>query len=577
MKRHHHIANLAAAALLAAATGGSLAACGDFLSIEPQNDIVLENYWTEKADVTSVMNACYAQLESQECISRMIIWGEGRSDNMTTGVNAPYSLQQVFKENLLETNPYADWSAFYQAINYCNTVIHYAPGVNAIDPNFTDAELRATVAEATTLRALCYFYLIRTFRDVPYVTEPSNDDSQDYQVPPTPFAQVLDQLIADMERVKDDALRSWGEKSVENTCRVTRWACYALLADLCLWKGDWQRAIECCDAVIAEKTRLYEKDYEEDPTSLPTELYGPWPLISETAPGSTSGGNAYTLIFGQGNSFESVLELNFVDNQTVQNTALKNLYGPAAGSVYSPGQVSVPDALAADPYGGDGNHYFGKGDARYHENIYATSSRGYAAKYAWTRVEIRNSVSGGAPTVRLTSRNAGSHYANWVLYRLTDVMLMRAEAEVQLAGDVPEGATPTPEQQARYQAAFDLVDAVWRRANSKRLATSEVLVASDYTTSRQAMEELVMGERQRELMFEGKRWFDLVRQARRDGNNDRLLTATASKFKENVNAIRIKLSSADAIYWPYSRTELEQNPHLTQNPAYETDKTEQNR
>ena len=30
---------------------------------------------------------------------------------------------------------------------------------------------------------LCYFYLIRTFRDVPYVTEPSIDDNQNYVVP----------------------------------------------------------------------------------------------------------------------------------------------------------------------------------------------------------------------------------------------------------------------------------------------------------------------------------------------------------------------------------------------------------
>ena len=118
----------------------TLTSCGDFLSIEPQNDIVLENYWTQEADVNSVLNSCYAQLESTDCINRMVVWGEARSDNMTTGVGTPYALQQVFKENILETNTYTQWQSFYQCINRCNTVIHYAPSVNEKDPNFTDSE-----------------------------------------------------------------------------------------------------------------------------------------------------------------------------------------------------------------------------------------------------------------------------------------------------------------------------------------------------------------------------------------------------------------------------------------------------
>ena len=46
-------------ALLMAVTSLSLlSSCDDFLSIEPQNEIVLENYWTEEKDVNSVLNSC---------------------------------------------------------------------------------------------------------------------------------------------------------------------------------------------------------------------------------------------------------------------------------------------------------------------------------------------------------------------------------------------------------------------------------------------------------------------------------------------------------------------------------------
>ena len=73
----------------------TLGSCNDFLSIEPQNEIVLENYWTEEADVNSVLNSCYAQLESPDCVKRMAVWGELRSANMTNGSGTPYVIQQV--------------------------------------------------------------------------------------------------------------------------------------------------------------------------------------------------------------------------------------------------------------------------------------------------------------------------------------------------------------------------------------------------------------------------------------------------------------------------------------------------
>ncbi len=559
-------------ALLMAVTSLSLlSSCDDFLSIEPQNEIVLENYWTEEKDVNSVLNSCYAQLESRDCINRMIVWGELRSDNMTTGSGTYHNVQQILKENILETNDYTNWQCFYQVINQCNTVIHYAPGVNAIDPNFTDSELRATIAEAKTLRALCYFYLIRTFRDVPYVTEPSKEDSQDFQVAATPFVQVLDSLIADVESVKDDAVRSYGEESVENTCRITRWACYSLLADLCLWKGEWQKCIDYCNLVIEQKVREYDEAYEKNPTTLTVELYDTYPLISESASGSNFAGNTYNEIFGTGNSFESIFELNFVENQNVTNGAISTFYGSTGNKT---GQIGVPTFLNSDIFA-DQNKYFQKTDCRALENMVEQNNKVYIAKYVNQSVSFRTSTTtGAAPIVNGTVRS--SAYANWIIYRLTDVMLMRAEAEIELAGDVAEGAVLTEEQTQHYRNAFDCVSAVWKRANNKRTSTVGLLVFEDYATSRSTMENLVLDERQRELMFEGKRWFDLVRLSRREGDNSRLIEKVLPKFQENTSAIRIKLSAADVLYWPYNREELKQNPKLVQNPAYVTDNTELN-
>ena len=134
--------------------------CSDFLDILPLNEVVLENYWTEKADVSSVVNSCYESLEHSDALTRMGIWGELRSDNLMAGDNAPTEVREILKENLQPTNPYCQWDKIYECINRCNTVCYYAPKVQSIDPNYREEEMRANVAEAATLRALAYFYLI---------------------------------------------------------------------------------------------------------------------------------------------------------------------------------------------------------------------------------------------------------------------------------------------------------------------------------------------------------------------------------------------------------------------------------
>ena len=118
------------------------------------------------------------------------------------------------------------------------------------------------------------------------------------------------------------------------------------------------------------------------------------------------------------------------------------------------------------------------------------------------------------------------------------------------------GEDATQRNDSLGQAAFELIKTIADRSAPN---TSSSLIYSNYSTKSQLM-DLVFDERRREFLFEGKRWFDLVRHTRRDGNTDYLVDAVQSKFTENaVDCKSGKLKNMMAIYWPYNYDELQVN------------------
>ena len=496
-----------------------MSSCSDFLQVEPQNEIILEKFWNEKADVDGIIFGCYSAMQSDNILMRMMVWGEFRSDNISRGLNLnrDNSLESVLKENLTASNAYTTWDQFYDIINRCNTLIKYAPQVAEKDPSFSLSELKADIAEVSALRDLCYFYLIRTFRDVPYTTVAFTDDNQVMDLPATSFDNVLDSLITNLESVKDEAVKAYpsgtSTQELYQTSRITQEAIHAMLCEMYLWKQDYQKCIQYADLVINAKKLQAEEKQKTSTTVSDYSKFGGYPLISESSYGSlTTFGNAYTQIFGEGNSSESILELTFMpDDNMPSNGAVNLCYGFGIGGVPTMG-YGAPSTYVSDvtTTANNGlNDVFMKYDSRYYENILAKTSIG---KYLYTRSSIDfsstnpNLYYGG---VYSEKRNK----SNWIIYRLTDIMLMKAEAEAQLISNEQD----LSDQDKNYlNSAFSLVTAVNKRSICQNVL-KDTLDPKKYLTKAD-MENLVLEERHRELMFEGKRWYDLVRKSRRDGN-----------------------------------------------------------
>ena len=546
---------------LGGASAGLLSSCSDFLDITPLNKVVLENFWTQKSEVNAVLMGCYESLESEESIIRMGVWGEMRSENILQGASIGNEYNEILNENILPTNSLTKWNVMYQTINRCNTVCHYAPMVQKKDPNYTVNELNANIAEASFIRDLCYFYLIRTFRDVPLSFEPTIDDTKEFQIPATPMNAALDSLIKDLESVKDYAVKRYVDDSkmsnaqaasqaYENSSRVTRVAIYALLADLNLWRGNYDETIKYCDLIIDFKKNQYKEKIARIGDLTDMQEFAGIPLILEAPAGSVTCGNAYNEIFGTGNSFESIFELYFRNNQQVKNKYVNEFFGKDRL-----GSISGLSRYCKDAATGNSD-LFTKNDCRVYATSQKSNSRYAITKYvnSYVSMDIKNVTD--EKSLKLTASRGNAEYANWIIYRLTDVMLMKAEACI-LKGE------------AEYETAFTLINAVNKRAhNYTTSAAKDTLVFDDYRTSQEKMEQLLLDERNRELMFEGKRWYDLVRIAVRDGNNQRLVSEATKKYQDKVNALKIKLADPNIIFFPYNKEELKVNPFLKQNSAY---------
>lgn len=555
--------------------GSSLTSCNDFLEVEPQNIITQEQFWNEETDVKNIIAGCYSGMASYGMISRMMIWGEFRSENVINNgdITQDVNLERLLKENIVANNGYTSWVEFYSIINRCNTVIEYAPKVAERDPSYTKSELKADIAEVTAIRSLCYFYLIRTFRDVPYSEVAFLDDNQQLAQPATPFDEVLNNLIVSLENVKNDAITKYGNAtglaSYYNTGRVTKKLIYALLCEMYLWKKDYTKCVEYADLIIKQmKQTAKDNDY---PESYFKYVNG-YPLIMSRFSGTNVYGNSFNTIFVDGNSMESIFEINF-DKQS-GDAQMSN--GPASDFFGATGRT--PYVTYSSYVGTD------QKDAIY--NVFASRNNGLDARaYENMNVNVyyinKHSCYGGVnipggsdayksatyvglyPTAGPAQESRNK--ANYIIYRLTDIMLLKAEALTQMMQD-SVGASLSDEDKDYRNRAFDLINAVNKRSLLQQ-EPKDTLVLGDYT-SKAAITNLVYEERHRELMFEGKRFFDLVRRSQRDGNTDYLRSKVANKSIEIKSIIESKMQKMDAIYWPYNLEEIKVNPYLKQNSAF---------
>jgi len=158
-------------------------------------------------------------------------------------------------------------------------------------------------------------------------------------------------------------------------------------------------------------------------------------------------------------------------------------------------------------------------------------------------------VYNGADFNLVTSTTSTSH---WFIYRYSDILLMEAEAYAWSN----KGAE-----------ALQIINDLRLKRNA--LITTEEAPASD---DPEKISEYILRERSREYAYEGKRWFDMLRIAKRNNYKQLYLmiaiiaeVAPVDRQQYIINKYRDTRSH----YLPINQNDLILDKNLVQNPFYQ--------
>lgn len=506
--------------LMACAFVALLSSCNDWLTLYPEDEIIEDDYWNSAEDVEMMVAGAYRYMLESAVLQRFVYMGEMRSDNIQSSRPSADERAILDEGNILSTNSLCKWNDFYKVINICNYIIRKAPEVRQKDNNYLESNLQHDLSEAYFIRSLCYFYLIRAYGNViPYVTEPSASDATDYNVAAISEDEMLEHLIADVKQAKAYATPSWGFQA-KNCGHVTKNACRALLADIYLWAGRYGECVVQCNEVLA------------NPITLAGEENVGWNLLPRS--------RFFTSVFYTGNSDESIFELNLDRNNSNNRNALTVLYGNAETNPHFKPTNSIVSM-------------YDEADVRGMQYIDLLQSRifkyvGMSAPLADTQTE--------ALTFTYVYRSSSS-VNNWIVYRLADIYLMKAEA-LAVSGTTAED--------------FDQVTTLCNKTYVRSHPEGVDSLSHKDSYDKASAEKMVMEERRREFAFEGKRWFDLLRQVRRAGGptEDLINSLVNDKWSGTPpDGIAGKLSSVGYWYWPIHKDQMDVNDKLKQNEYYQ--------
>jgi hypothetical protein len=460
-----------------------LSSCKDWLTVAPENDLIKEKFWTKTSDVESALGATYNAFRAASLSS--LIFGELRADLVSFPGSDFSDYALIAESNISASNPVINWKDYYRAINLANTLMYFDDEVFRKDQTFTQKMKDGIEAEARFIRSMSFFYVIRLWKDAPLVVEASISDTSNLYIGKSTEKEILSSVIKDLNIAKDLAYTTEFMGTRDFYGRANKYSIMALLADVYLWDEQYQSCIDYCDLIMS--SGLYRLETTDQ-----------W--FNNYYPGNSLS--------------ESIIEIQFDD-------ALDNQNNPVYDKL-----LPINESPQASLNTQNMNLIFDQQDPR---RLY-----GYW-KYT------------GKDDAGLIPRTITERDANWNLYRFADIMLMKAEACIELG---------------RFDDANELIGETLLRAGMPYQELNDI----------ELLRQEILDERGREFLFEGKRWFDMMRAAKRDNFKNKQIIIdmilSGADIKQQA-VLKTRVFDTLSYYLPIPERELIFNQNLVQNPYYD--------
>lgn len=471
-------------------------ACTDeFFNEAPSDRVTPDQAFNSLAEAELACQAPLAIL--QDVVPQLIFACDLLSDATITTERSNSHWQSINKHEKSVDNPYLDPSALYQVVINTNESLLYVDSIMGKDQDVKEIDIHILKGNLVGLRSWAYFTIARLYGEVAYLKDNLPEYDEDKIVYISREA-MLDTLINNLLPYADnDQL-----EAEDNSLYLTVLPMYnkALLGEIYLEKQDYVNAV------------LYLK--------MAIEGWDNYPSIYKVS--SAYGRKNWSNIFINYGADEVMAYIPFYYGQKQPNP-VEMWYRHNREYQAKPSNNIINLFNAQVPVAGKD-----VGDV----------NRGLDVSYKLINDEpVVNKYS-----LDLSSTWELSSYI--ILYRAADIHLLLAEA-MNRNGESEIALSILNDGYKKYPN-WNTNVGVRGRVYLKNHAVPDGVDAVTF------IEDKIMEERAMELAFEGKRWFDLMRLARRRGNAY-LADKVAAKYTDTstANAVWNKLMNEENWYMPF--------------------------
>lgn len=227
------------------------------LSLTNPNDLSAETYFKTEAQLTSAVNAIYANLQTRGYYARRYFFMNDLMSQECFGLGSLESTLRAYIDYTFDpANPGFQffWESSYQGIAKANFVIANEDKFE----NISDEMKAKRLGEAHYMRAHYYFELVSRFGDVPLITEPATAPKG---LPRVSKEEVYQLILSDLS----DAISMLPEKDPSDAPslgRANKGAAQALKGMVHLFRKEYAQAKVEFDAVINGPYSLVDDYYD---------------------------------------------------------------------------------------------------------------------------------------------------------------------------------------------------------------------------------------------------------------------------------------------------------------------------